>query len=733
MPTTLNSFIASEFRMGFREKFVTEGLNQKMAVAMPPGVYRGFRLGTTATVNAVAINADLESLDSVALFETSTGFSLTVTRAGNFEVDLSSFVDVGNPVEVVIALLGTYVVGNVTTAVIKGYELDPIDDFTGDPDVDELIVLGTVTIPTNSASAIPSANITSDKRVMAWRNTAPEATSWQPVIKNSHFEYGRDEDGGGFPQFASIFWESSNNTVPWIRANFGDAPSGNFTAGLLLDTGPYTETLTQRVGAQILEGQRMLIEFQKKVLLDATGGTGQLNIYFKDSIGVELATESVAFDIDAIDASFVKVVSVLEAPADAAVLDRVEFDMDSVTYTSGKGTGITLGSAQLWIETPAEDPAVSVERVGEPLDASSLVIRGEDATSDYETVAARISFDGDTSGTAPQGKIQFKNTNSLHAPALSIPATINFQLLFESVPASGSGYRKYTMADGGMFETVNAGFDGNWFPDDITAKSYRIDTTIYGQQVYKEVAPITPATFFADSAWNVIRTIDPIGSDSRPFVYYREDFWGVTYPSDFSAFTVVSTSFGSVAMGGHHLKMSATAVVGGRAEAVEGDGLFPINAFPGFTCKWSMDGTTDRKDWWGWTGTSNMGNPKAAVTYDTAVGTNLLLRYEDSGGTDFDDDLGFSPAADTWYYMTFVILGQSPGEYLFRIGTTLEWQASDTIVHGTALQGDGDFRTNSGVAWDFHIGIRTSATVAIENRTQWIELFATQDYDESLG
>jgi hypothetical protein len=503
VPTTLNSFIASEFRMGFREKFVTEGLNQKMAAVMPPGVYRGFKLGPTATVNAVSIDPDPSALDNIALFETATGFSLTLTKQGSYEVDVSSFVDAGNEVEVVIAILGTYVIGDVTTAVVKGYELSPIDEYTADPDVNELVVLGTVIIPTNSVAAIPAANITSDKRTMAWRNTAPEAIIWQPVIKNAHFEYGRDEAGGGYPQYANTFWESSDNSgSPWTHQDFGDAPQGNYTATLLLNTGPYSETLTQQVGVEVLEGQRMLVEIQKKVYLGATGGTGNFNAYFKDVDGVELGALSVPYGIDTIDASFVKVVAVLEGPTDSALLDRVEFDMDSVTYTSGKGTGLAIGSAQLWVDTPSLDPVVAGERYGELIDVSRILIRSDDPTVGTSSPTALLTYSEDPTGN----RLVLGSTNSSGPPAYGIIPTGSFHLIFESKPAGlAKGYRRYFDATNGRtIEAVNALYSGGWQKDVDGETAFAVVTGPEGiEHRWQEPTDNT----WSDSQWTRIATV----------------------------------------------------------------------------------------------------------------------------------------------------------------------------------------------------------------------------------
>jgi hypothetical protein len=162
---------------------------------------------------------------------------------------------------------------------------------------------------------------------------------------------------------------------------------------------------------------------------------------------------------------------------------------------------------------------------------------------------------------------------------------------------------------------------------------------------------------------------------------------------------------------------------------------------PGMTVRFKIgednaDPMTNRKDWWGWNEFSpaNLGAPFIAIVRDTAVSNNILIRYEDDPVTGIhDDDTGFTPAVNTYYVATLIVLAQSPGAYLFRIGTTIEWKDSDTIIHQTSLQGNGDLKDRSGINWHFSAGCTTLDTVTKDNWTDWCELFATQDYDASLG
>ena len=97
MPTAISTFADSEFRMRYREPYVTEGLNAKLEVNTPPGTYRGFRLASNVGLNdTIYVEADPDALDHAAVYQTLDGFSLTVRKVGGtYSVDLSSLVDAG--------------------------------------------------------------------------------------------------------------------------------------------------------------------------------------------------------------------------------------------------------------------------------------------------------------------------------------------------------------------------------------------------------------------------------------------------------------------------------------------------------------------------------------------------------------------------------------------------------------------------------------------------------------
>ena len=128
MPSTLASFSDSEIRMRYREPFLTEGLDLKLAVNTPPGVYRGFRLATHASAMTVSVVGDAAFSDHAAVYQAKTGHSLTIRRTGGtFALDLTAFASK----TVIITIFCTYALGAATVGELRVYELSPTDEFTG--------------------------------------------------------------------------------------------------------------------------------------------------------------------------------------------------------------------------------------------------------------------------------------------------------------------------------------------------------------------------------------------------------------------------------------------------------------------------------------------------------------------------------------------------------------------------------------------------------------------------
>lgn len=392
MPTQITTFADSELTMRFRSPFVTATLNEKMAVNTPPGVYRGFKLETNGANDTVTIAADPIHSDHAAVFQTDTGYSVSVRKTGgDFSLDLSSVVDAAEKTWV-IALYGTYAIGATTAAEIRVYELSPSDEYSGASEIDELVVLGTVTIPAGGGVAIPAANIIGSKRDMAWRAVADEAKAWIPVVRNGSFEVGdATAESPAFPianpeirgGLQIPFWQPREG-LDWNKVST-DAVSGTYSLAHASDGAADLSILEQKIGAPLRPSGRLLVEFSKRVLIAAGAGTCSLRLLFRDEDGTDLTPVTFEFPVDAVDANFVSYSEITEAPAAATTLDRIEFYMDNPTYAAGDA--VLLDDVQIWVEGDAHTAGV----MSGLLETNGLVIR--DPSVDLTNTGANFVYE----------------------------------------------------------------------------------------------------------------------------------------------------------------------------------------------------------------------------------------------------------------------------------------------------------------------------------------------------
>lgn len=101
-----------------------------------------------------------------------------------------------------------------------------------------------------------------------------------------------------------------------------------------------------------------------------------------------------------------------------------------------------------------------------------------------------------------------------------------------------------------------------------------------------------------------------------------------------------------------------------------------------------------------------------AFRRDTDISNNWMILIQDSATDNQVIDTGFAPVADTWYYMTVQVLSLT--SLIYRIGTTPDWKAGDTITKVTTLPGTGTLLANSlsGLDWDlnFELTARANST-----------------------
>lgn len=366
MPTQITTFAEAELTMRFRSPFVTATLNEKMAVNTPPGVYRGFRLGTNGANDTVTIEADADYLDHAAVFQTDTGYSVTVRKTtGDFPLDLSSVVDAAEKTWV-IALYGTYAVGATTAAEIRVYELSPTDEFTGASEIDELVVLGTVTIPAGGGVTIPAANITHARRTSAWENLAKEAIPWAPLIRNAGFEWSDDNAGNESVVEASLFWEREGSGASGWITDLVNVDKGNRAVSFTYDSGTPSAEMYQWQHLPVEEGQTIKLKLRKKTLQIATAGSAEMFVELSDEDGAGATSYTVTLDLSAVEGSFSTVEGSVKVPIGSGhtQLTRVGVSVSGISFGSS-GLGFAVDSMQAWLEVDSvEDLDITSSRQG---------------------------------------------------------------------------------------------------------------------------------------------------------------------------------------------------------------------------------------------------------------------------------------------------------------------------------------------------------------------------------
>lgn len=495
MPTTLSAFATGEATMRYKEPYVTEGLNKKLAVTVPAGIYRGFRLTTNGAAMTIDVAADTTETDHVASYRTQGGFALTIRKTGGtFPIDLTVFANK----TIVICIYCTYGVGFTTTAELRTYEVFPVDEFTGAPENSELVVLGTVVVP--AAGVIPAANITNDRRRMAWEATAPEAVPWSAIVKNPSFEHGVT---GDITRFSISDWDKGTLAV-----------NGTFRLG----------TTTVRSGAKSLEhnktnvaaslaavfqfqeipvvpGQRLRVVGWIRQLIAPTGGTTDVLLSWGDLDSIAVAPTTLTISVNAAtDASFRKFDHLVEVPAGSYILKAVS--IVAQISTGSTGVAFVVDDFQVYVETGTPQALQSAFNARlKPELLASLLLADPDTYNPGE-IAALLRYqksatplgegvmygerkdqatDDAQTALSWYGRIVNLGARMMYAgeassaPRIEAPWSANdsFTLMFESGAESGvlKKIRMYAgdldvaapnpPAQPGILFTVNARWDGN--------------------------------------------------------------------------------------------------------------------------------------------------------------------------------------------------------------------------------------------------------------------------------
>jgi len=177
-----------DFKVRWREPYVSEALNRKFAGIVPRGIYSGFALATHAAPLTVKLVANASSAH-VAVYESLTAYSLTINRSGgDIVINMAAFV--GQTVYVVL-----YAVYSPVTTTVAEIRLYSEADYNAAPEKPELVVFGTVNVP--GAGVIPASAVSVSKQTLPWKQvTGAAVRPWLQIVKNGSFD---ESDGNALP------------------------------------------------------------------------------------------------------------------------------------------------------------------------------------------------------------------------------------------------------------------------------------------------------------------------------------------------------------------------------------------------------------------------------------------------------------------------------------------------------------------------------------------------------
>jgi hypothetical protein len=533
MATLISTFAESDLKMRFREPFGTEGLNAKLAINTPPGTYRGFRLGTHGSSDSVTLVADPDELDHVAVYQTLTGYSLTIrTTGGDGVLDLSSLVDAAEKTWV-LAVYATYSLGPATSAEIRAYELAPTDEFTVALELGELVVLGSVTIPAGGGVTIPASNITTAHRTQAWASVAKEALPWAPLLRNADFEWSDDDAGNETIEDASLYWTREVSGLnSWSTTAVAD--KGSRSIGFLYVSGTSTIEMYQHIHLPIIEGQTVRLKARKWVVSAPSAGNIEMFVETADADGTGVLVQTLPLDATTADGAFVTVEGSIQVPLGSGhtQITRIGIRTDGLSFGSA-GIRVLVDSVQAWLEVKALDDldiAASTQGVtaahklvlvdhSDPdqgttpnvalleYDSASNTVTMRSKSGEAPGLNAQLAVLGDTLADTPANADRARVTATA-----GVGVGVEYVLMWESVPTSEKGYRRYVTPTGSMIEVVNAKYSNtgnNWIKDVNGEEATRFEIGKDGIAFLWQVGSVNS---WLDNAWT--RRAWELGSSS---------------------------------------------------------------------------------------------------------------------------------------------------------------------------------------------------------------------------
>ena len=524
-------------KMKWKEQYVSEGLNRKVAPGQPAGIYQGLRIIENLGANLqVEISPDADTGYHMAVYQSTSGYSLTYwDLAGTATIlDLSDGFLLGT--DVIIGLEMDYTVGVDTVAEWKAF---PLTDWNALPLArkNEIIVLGTVAVP--GAGTITTAMISFERTTMAWRNISKGSITWSQIVRNGDFE----QSGDGTDK--SWYWElgaipiGGSGTVLVSTAD----PQRNTRAleFSTLTAGSMILVAVQNVGIPVTPGQLGMFRYQKKNLVVPSAGTMNFDLVFSSAAGSNGAnTLSTTIDTSVVDGGYEEVVVVFEVPAGVTVLGQIQIG-GGPTYASAPIDVLRIDDVSVWLETTGERNDLQHGVSGNVVVDGRLQVSTPGAG--YSGNAAQLSYDSgatkleindlnnsggltvDVNGTLTVGVDltvdrttilgvdQLGSISSAHVPritaAASVFAGVEYTLMWESVPSGEKGHRLYVSPTGTAVRTVNAKWDNNtnqWTKDANGEEASRVLQTNVGSSNWYQ---ITGTNAWADGAWVAPTVTEP--------------------------------------------------------------------------------------------------------------------------------------------------------------------------------------------------------------------------------
>jgi hypothetical protein len=518
--------VLDNVKMKWREQYVSEGLNRKIAPTQPPGIYQGLKIvENTGLPRQIEIAPDADTNFHMAVYQSTTGYSLTYWDQAGTSIILNLIdIDLSNQ-ETIIGLEMDYTIGVDTTAVWMAF---PVADWDALPAArrDEIIVLGTVQVPSSMAANIVTADISYERTTWAWRGLSKGSIPWSPLLRNGDFEQaetGNEEN--------TWYWEHRQGQYQMtLHTSATDPYSGAHC--LELDYQIQDDTvdgrIRQNVSVPVVPGQLIMVRVRKKVLIANTQGpevyleflgtTGSLSTFMTIEIGPS----------DAIDASYQEFVETFEVPAGAYAIRSIQLGLDDKYQSSGTtGVHVRIDDVQVYLETLGErndlqhgvsgdlevagilslrdvlaggvggglynDSSVRADYTASTnklqfrdrefgaltLDVSGTLEANAVDTGTLDTTgAAHVGTDLTVDRTSILGVDQLGSVSAAGVPrvtaAASLFAGVEYTLLWESVSAGGVAYRKYVSNTVKLLETINAVWDNStnlWSKDIANSQS----------------------------------------------------------------------------------------------------------------------------------------------------------------------------------------------------------------------------------------------------------------------